>query len=79
MSASTAAQCEGPSERSAIIFVGKTRQPSVQGMYRIYLVLRRNLPTIMRRAGPRDPYGARVFRNLIFAARTAQLASLANK
>ena len=57
------------------IFVRKTRQPSVQGMYRIYLVLRRNLPTIMRHAGARDPYGARVFRDLIFAARTAQLAS----
>jgi hypothetical protein len=32
-------------------FVRKTRQPSVQEMYRIYLVLRRNLPTIMRQAG----------------------------
>jgi hypothetical protein len=58
------------------IFVRKTRQPSVQEMYRIYLVLRRNLPTIMRQAGAREPYGARVFRDLIFAARAEQLAFL---
>ena len=56
------------------VFVRKTRQPSVQEMYRIYLILRRNLPTIMRQAGARDPYGARVFRDLIFAARAEQLA-----
>ena len=58
------------------VFVRKTRRPSVQEMYRIYLVLRRNLPTIMRQAGARDPYGARVFRDLIFAARAEQLALL---
>jgi hypothetical protein len=58
------------------VFVRKTRQPSVQEMYRIYLVLRRNLPTIMKQAGARDPYGARVFRDLIFAARAEQLAFL---
>jgi len=58
------------------IFVRKTRQPSVQEMYRIYLVLRRNLPGIMRQAGARDPYGARVFRDLVFAARAEQLALL---
>jgi hypothetical protein len=58
------------------IFVRKTRQPSVQEMYRIYIVLRRNLPKIMRKAGARDPYGARVFRDLIFAARAEQLALL---
>jgi hypothetical protein len=58
------------------IFVRKTRQPSVQEMYRIYLVLRRNLPTIMRRAGARDAYGARVFRDIVFAARAEQLALL---
>src|SRR5215470_5467766 len=57
----------------ADIFVRRTRQPSVQEMYRIYLVLRRNLPKIMRQAGARDPYGARVFRDLIFAARVEQL------
>jgi hypothetical protein len=61
------------------IFVRKTRQPSVQEMYRIYLVLRRNLPAIMRRAGAKDPYGARVFRDLVFAARAAQLASVPRK
>jgi hypothetical protein len=60
----------------ADIFVRRTRQPSVQEMYRIYLVLGRNLPMIMRQAGARDPYGARVFRDLIFAARAEQLAWL---
>jgi hypothetical protein len=58
------------------IFVRKTRQPSVQEMYRIYRVLRRNLPRIMRQAGARDAYGARVFRDLIFAARAEQLGVL---
>jgi hypothetical protein len=57
------------------VFVRKTRQPSVQDMYRIYLVLRRNLASIMRQAGAKDPYGARVFQDRIFAART-ELASL---
>src|SRR5205823_1215110 len=56
------------------VFVRKTRQPSVQEMYRIYLILRRNLPTIMKQAGARDPYSARVFRDLVFAARAEQLA-----
>lgn len=58
------------------IFVRKTRQPSVQEMYRIYLVLRQSLPRIMRQAGARDAYGARIFRDLIFAARAEQLALL---
>jgi len=58
------------------VFVRKTQQPSVQEMYRIYLVLRRNLPRIMRQAGAKDPYGARVFQDLIFAARAEQLALL---
>ena len=58
------------------IFVRKTRQPSAQEMYRIYLVLRRNLPRIMRQAGARDPYGARVFRDLVFASRAEQLSLL---
>lgn len=58
------------------IFVRKTRQPSVQEMYQIYLVLRRNLPKIVRQAGATDPYGARVFQDLVLAARAEQLASL---
>lgn len=58
------------------IFVRKHRQPSAQQMYRIYLVLRRNLPGIMREAGTADPYGARVFRDLVLAARTEQLRLL---
>lgn len=61
------------------VFVRKTRQPSVQEMYRIYLVLKRNLPRIIRQAGASDPYGARVFRDLIFAARAEQLASLGKR
>lgn len=58
------------------IFVRKHRQPSAQQMYRIYLVLRRNLPRIMRQAGATGPYGARVFRDLVLAARTEQLRLL---
>ena len=50
------------------IFVRKQHQPSVQEMFGIYLRLRRNLPRIMREAGTRDAYGARVFRNLVLAA-----------
>ena len=56
------------------IFVRKTRQPSVQEMYRSYLGLRRSLPNIMRQAGAKDPYGARVFQDLVLAARAEQLA-----
>jgi hypothetical protein len=55
------------------MFVRKTRQPSVQEMYRIYLQLRRNLPRIMRQAGALDAYRARVFRDLVFAAQAQQL------
>jgi hypothetical protein len=61
------------------VFVRRTRQPSVQEMNRIYRVLRRNLPRIMRQAGARDPYGARVFQDLIFAARSEQLRLLRGK
>jgi hypothetical protein len=58
------------------IFVRRHRQPSVQQMYRIYLVLRRALPRIMSEAGATDPYRARVFRDLVLAARTEQLRLL---
>jgi hypothetical protein len=57
------------------IFVRKKRQPSVQQMYGIYLVLRRNLPILLSRAGAADPFGARVFRDLVLAARAEQLNS----
>lgn len=60
------------------VFVRKAQQPSVQEMYRIYRVLKRNLPKIMRQAGAKDPYGARVFQDLIFAARSEQLSGRAN-
>ena len=58
------------------VFVRRHRQPSVQQMYRIYLVLRHNLPRIVREGGTRDPYRARVFRDLVLAARTEQLRLL---
>jgi hypothetical protein len=58
------------------MFVRKTRQPSVQEMYRTYLRLRRNLPRIMRRAGASDAYSARVFRDLVFTAQAHQLETL---
>jgi len=54
------------------VFVRKTRQPSVQETYQIYLLLRRNLPSIMRQAGTKGPHGARVFQDLIFAAQAKQ-------
>lgn len=55
------------------VFVRKRRQPSLRQMYRIYRVLSKNLPRIMREAGARDPYRARVFRDLVLAARAEQL------
>jgi len=57
----------------ADIFVRKRKQPSVQQMYGIYLVLSRSLPAIMRQAGTTDPYRPRVFRDLVLAARAEQL------
>ena len=57
------------------IFVRRTRQPSAQEMYSIYLALKRTLPNILRQAGAADPFGARVFRDLVFAARAEQLRS----
>lgn len=58
------------------IFARETRQPSVQEMYRIYLVLRRSLPNIKRQVGATSPYGTRVFQDLLFAAAREQLALL---
>ena len=55
------------------IFVRRPRQPSVQQMYGIYRAVSGNLPTILRAAGTGDPYRSRVFRDLVFAARTEQL------
>jgi len=61
------------------VFARRTRQPSVQEMSRIYRVLRRNLPAILKQAGARDPYGARVFQDLILAARSEQLRLSSSK
>jgi len=55
------------------IFVRRRSQPSVQEMYAIYRAISASLPMILRAAGMRDPYRPRVFRDLVFAARTAQL------
>lgn len=54
------------------IFVRRTRQPSVQEMYRSYLALRRNLPVLIKKAGATNPYSARVFQDLVFTARAKQ-------
>ena len=52
-------------------FVGSSRQPSVTEMMQIYRVLRGHFKTILRRAGARDAFNARVFKELVVSARTA--------
>jgi hypothetical protein len=52
-------------------FVGSSRQPTVIEMTQIYRVLRAQFPNILRRAGARDPFNARVFKELCVLARTA--------
>jgi len=55
------------------MFIRRPRQPSLRQMYEVYRALSRSLPTIMHDAGTRDPYRARVFRDLVLAARAEQL------
>lgn len=43
-------------------------QPSVQQMWRVYRVLRNNLPRIMDNTAAGSPFGARVFKDLCFLA-----------
>jgi hypothetical protein len=52
-------------------FVGSSRQPSVTEMMQIYRVLRANFDRILRRAGARNAFNARVFKELCVLARTA--------
>jgi hypothetical protein len=44
------------------------RQPSVQQMWSIYWELRRNLPVLLRQAGGKSAYRARVFKDLCVIA-----------
>ena len=52
-------------------FVGSSRQPTVIEMMQIYRVLRAQFANILKRAGARDPFNARVFKELCVLARTA--------
>jgi hypothetical protein len=53
------------------IFVRNQRQPSVQQMMTIYRTLRNNFKIVLRRAGQRSPFNARVFRDLCTLASAA--------
>lgn len=52
-------------------FVRNRRQPSVFQMMQIYRMLRSNFSSILRTAGARDPFNARVFRDLCVMASAA--------
>jgi hypothetical protein len=52
-------------------FVGSNRQPTVTEMLQIYRVLRAQFEGILRRAGARDAFNARVFKELCVLASTA--------
>lgn len=53
-------------------FVRNRRQPSVEQMMQIYRILRSKSASILRSAGARDPFNARVFRDLcVLASATA--------
>ncbi len=53
-------------------FVRNRRQPSVVQMMQIYRILRLNFAGILRKAGARDPFNARVFLDLcVLASATA--------
>jgi hypothetical protein len=52
-------------------FVGSNRQPTVIEMMQIYRVLRAQFANILKRAGAKDPFNARVFKELCVLARTA--------
>jgi hypothetical protein len=58
------------------VFVRKQRPPSAEQMYQIYLELRRKLPNIIEQAAAHGPYGARVFYDLVLAARSEHKALL---
>lgn len=54
-------------------FVRQEKQPTVAQMRQVYADLRQSLPDILRRAGARDPFQARVFREVcVVAAESAR-------
>lgn len=53
------------------VFVRSSRQPTVLQMNQIYRVLRSNFKNILRKAGARDPFNARVFKELCVVAGAA--------
>lgn len=52
-------------------FIGSKRQPTVREMTQIYRVLRLRFKSILRNAGARDAFNARVFKELCVLASTA--------
>jgi hypothetical protein len=52
-------------------FVGSSRQPTVTEMSQIYRVLRTQFRAVLKRAGARDAFNARVFKELCVLASTA--------
>jgi len=52
-------------------FVGSRRQPTVTEMSQIYQVLRTQFSSVLKRAGARDAFNARVFKELCVLASTA--------
>jgi hypothetical protein len=58
-------------------FVGSSRQPTVKEMSQIYRVLRSQFRRVLAKAGAKDAFNARVFKELCVLASTAadELAS----
>ena len=52
-------------------FVGSHRQPTVTEMWQIYRVMRAQFRSVLRKAGARDAFNARVFKELCVLASTA--------
>lgn len=52
-------------------FVGSARQPTVAEMAKIYRSLRTQLPAILKRAGAKNSFNARVFKELSVVASLA--------
>lgn len=52
-------------------FVGSARQPTVKEMSQIYRILRAQFRSVLRRAGAKDAFNARVFKELCVLASTA--------
>jgi hypothetical protein len=52
-------------------FVGSSRQPTVTEMSQIYRVLRAQFSSVLKRAGAKDAFNARVFKELCVLASTA--------